>query len=314
MIDGNPDALRVRTCCPCCESTAYRVIAREPYGGAGLKRLLDEHYGGRANHAAIAKFDYELVRCTSCGLGYQRTVPASDLLNEIYEQWIVPAGEKDRLYRSRELSYYRYLAEQLQFVIQHLKRKPSTVRALDFGMGWAEWATMAKAFGCQISGMELSADRVTNAQSIGIEVVQWEDLATRKFDFINTEQVFEHLIDPLPTLRHLANALDGSGLIRVSVPDARASMRALAKRRDFAALSSQQVMSIAPLEHVNCFDYRSLVALGKFAGLRPVRPGLRHLYNSSSGWFELRNALRLILRPIYRHIFPKSTVVYFCRQ
>jgi 2-polyprenyl-3-methyl-5-hydroxy-6-metoxy-1,4-benzoquinol methylase len=239
-------------------------------------------------------------------------VPGNDLLNEIYEEWI-PPGEKDRLHRSRDLNYYRYLAEQLQFVVQHLKKNPSAIRALDFGMGWAEWATMAKAFGCQISGSELSAHRVEHAQSIGIEIVQWEDLARRKFDFINTEQVFEHLIDPLPTLRHLANAIDGGGLIRISVPDSRAALRALAKR-NFAALSSKQVMPIAPLEHVNCFEYRSLVALGKLAGLRPVRPSLRHLYNSSSGWFSFRNALRLTLRPIYRHVFPKSTVVYFCRR
>jgi hypothetical protein len=44
-----------------------------------------------------------------------------------------------------------------------------------------------------------------------------------------------------------------------------------------------------------------------------VRPKLRQLYNSSSGWMHPRQVLRLLTRPIYRHVFPKSTFVYFAR-
>jgi hypothetical protein len=38
---------------------------------------------------------------------------------------------------------------------------------------------------------------------------------------------------------------------------------------------------------------------------------LRLLYNGCSGWLEPRQALRNLLRPLYRHVYPKSTFVHF---
>ncbi|HTZ00602.1 MAG TPA: hypothetical protein VMB75_12240, partial [Rhodocyclaceae bacterium] len=80
-----------------------------------------------------------------------------------------------------------------------------------------------------------------------------------------------------------------------------------------ACVERDFIMPIQPLEHVNCFDFRSLAELGRRAGLKVVRPSLRLLYNGSSGWVDPRQAAKNLLRPIYRHIFPKSTFVYFAR-
>jgi hypothetical protein len=55
------------------------------------------------------------------------------------------------------------------------------------------------------------------------------------------------------------------------------------------------------------------VELGRQVGLKPLRPRPRLLYNGASGWLELREAARNLLRPIYRHIYPKSTFVYFSK-
>jgi hypothetical protein len=57
-----------------------------------------------------------------------------------------------------------------------------------------------------------------------------------------------------------------------------------------------------------------LVRLAANAGLRPMRPSLRLIYNASSGWLYPRQAARLLLRPLYRHVYPKSTFVYFVRD
>lgn len=64
-------------------------------------------------------------------------------------------------------------------------------------MGWGDWFQMAQSFGCKAAGMELSEARVSHAQSRGVPAVEWQELASRRFDFINTEQVFEHVTDPL---------------------------------------------------------------------------------------------------------------------
>jgi hypothetical protein len=287
-------------------------VLRESFHSPALKGFLEQHYEGRADTESLREFNYEVARCRDCGLGYQRTIPGTALLNQIYEHWI-PPSEKDRLLQKYNLADFSYLAEQVQFLVRHFRRNPHSIRVFDFGMGWSEWASMARSFGCQVSGCELSVARVEHAKSIGIEVIGWDDIPHRRFHFINTEQVFEHLLEPLETLQHLARSLERDGILKISVPDARRALRKLEEHPSFGALSPTLLVPVQPLEHVNCFEYRSLVAMARKAGLRPLRPSLRLLYSSSSGWLELKQALRLALRPIYRHWFPRSTFVYFVR-
>jgi hypothetical protein len=298
--------------CPSCDHTAFSVLAQEPFDSPPFREYFAAQYEGRADVEALAGANYELVRCTHCGLGYQRTVPGPALLDELYEHWL-PQSEKERLYNQYSLDDFRYLDEQVQFLVQHFKTNPSSIRVFDFGLGWGEWATMAKAFGCQVAGSELSPARVENAQSNGIEIVGWDDIPNRRFHYINAEQVFEHLLTPVETMKHLGSALEQGGILKVGVPDARAALRELERARTFGGLAAVHRMPVAPLEHVNCFEHGSLVKMAKNAGLQPLRPGLRILYNSSSGWLSLRRAVRLLVRPVYRHWYPRTTFVYFVK-
>ena len=313
MTDQPQDTVVERDHCPSCSSTAFNVIVREPFESPALRTYFDEHYEGRADLAPLKGFNYELVRCRNCGLGYQRTIPGKDLLHQIYEHWI-PPSEKERLQRQYSLEDFRYWAEQVQFLVQHLRISPHSIRIFDFGLGWSEWAIMARAFGCRVAGSELSSARVQHARSIGIEVIEWNEIPNRRFHFINTEQVFEHLLAPLDTLKQLVSGLEPGGVLKISVPDCRPALRRLEKDHSLSVLSHSRLMPVAPLEHVNCFEYRSLVRLAGTAGLHPVRPSLRLLYNSTSGWLSPKKALRAALRPIYRHWFPKSTFVYFVKE
>lgn len=50
--------------------------------------------------------------------------------------------------------------------------------------------------------------------------MSWEEIPQHQFDFINTEQVFEHIPKPLETLRYLKKALKTNGVLKISVPTA----------------------------------------------------------------------------------------------
>ncbi|MEO8464135.1 MAG: class I SAM-dependent methyltransferase [Gammaproteobacteria bacterium] len=313
MTQQPQDSVLERERCPGCGSTAFNFIVRESFESLALKTYFEQHYEGRADLKLLKGFSYELVRCRDCGLGYQRTIPGTHLLNQIYEHWIPPT-EKERLQRQYDLNDFRYWAEQVQFLVQYLRLSPHSIRVFDFGLGWSEWASMARAFGCQVAGAELSPARIQHARSIGIEIIEWNDIPTRSFHFINTEQVFEHLLEPLETLKHLAGSLETGGILKISVPDSRSALRRIEKGGNFGALSRSDRMPVAPLEHVNCFEYRSLVRLAGMAHLRPIRPRLRLVYDSASGWLSPHRALKALLRPIYRHWWPKSTFVYFVKQ
>ena len=112
------------------------------------------------------------------------------------------------------------------------------------------------------------------------------------FDVINLEQVLEHLVDPIEVLTHLGRSLEKDGVLRVSVPDGRKMAARLAGLESSMSVEPGYLMPVQPLDHLNCFSYTSLVAIGESAELRLVRPSLRKLFDSVSGWCSLKGAAR----------------------
>lgn len=303
-------ALAKREQCPSCGSRGARVLLSVPYESPGVQGFIKTHYHRPPDTTPLAGSSYEIVRCESCALGYQRYVPGPELLQTIYDEWI-SATPKEHARSRYGLEDYRLLSQEVQFVIEHFRKPPGSIQVLDFGMGWGVWSRMAMAFGCNVAGAELSVARQQHARSIGVEVLQWDELPGRNFHFINTEQVFEHLVEPATTLRHLATALADGGILRISVPNCRAALRALEKKPSFEALSTEDVRALHPLEHLNGFEATTLEQFGRGAGLTPIRPSLRLMYNGTSGWLQPKAAVKSLLRPLYRHVYPKSTVGYF---
>jgi transcription elongation factor Elf1 len=304
-------ALKTRTECPGCRSASLSVVYEEPYTGPGIQAYLTRHYEGHASGSANSGV-YTLARCNSCGLAFQQQVPGENLLGEIYNGW-VPGTEFEREHRNYSLDEYRYLAEQVQFIIQYFGRAPAELDMLDFGFGWAHWSKMAMGFGCKVWGVELSEERARHGASVGLRVISLADLPSRRFHFINTEQVFEHLTEPRLVLGKLRDAMASDGILKISVPNAVSVLKKISQGQKFGALSADDQMPIAPLEHINAFTHDSLVAFGQEFGLQPLRPSLLRLYNSASGLLQPKNLARVLARPIYRHIFPRTTFVYFVR-
>ncbi len=311
MPDSTQPILVRRERCPGCQREAAKLLYSEPLDSPAITRYMRDHYEGRVERS-FGGYDYQLARCGHCGLAFQAQVPSAELIEEIYDRWL-PATERAVVASHFGLDDYRYLAEQVEFMLGHFRLRPFELKALDFGFGWAEWAKMAGAYGVDVCGAELSQVRIAYARSVGIPIVDSRALPEQEFHFINTEQVFEHLLEPGAVLKQLAAALRPGGLVKISVPNAAKAIGKLLGAKTFAALGKDDIMPVAPFEHINAFTYASLVAMGKEAGLAPLRPSLRTLYNSSSGWLEPRAALKRLARPLYRHVYPKTTFVYFVR-
>jgi SAM-dependent methyltransferase len=299
-----------RDVCPGCSSGSFRVLIKIPYDHESVQNFLRNHYHRPPDTGPLSGWNYELLRCETCRLAFQRYVPGAMLLQDIYDRWISTKGiERDQA--DRTLDQSAELAQEVHFLISESGLRPGSLQVLDFGMGWSKWLKMARAFGCQVSGTDLSVERQRYARSVGIEVLDWGDIPKRRFHFINAEQVFEHLVDPGGVLGHLAAALADNGVLRISVPNARSTLRLLERNKAFGALSPWQIMSIQPLEHINSFEPATLERFGRLAGLEAFRPNLWLIYNSSSNWFSPRKAAKALLRPVYRHVWPKTTLVFF---
>lgn len=298
-----------RTACPVCEAPLSEAteIYRLGYASSEMRRYLISFYGaqGTPEPERLADEEFVLKQCNECSVIFQLAVPSENFSYDLYEHWINPdlAYGLDRETRSSD--YFAAMARELATFLGHFKSR-HPLKVFDFGMGWGEWCLMAKAFGCEVFGAELSDARKAHARQQGIEIRDLEDIPSSYFDVIHTEQVFEHLVEPLPILRRLRQALSPGGLLKISVPDGTGIQRRLATP-DWSAPKGTpaSLNAVAPLEHVNCFNHESLMKLGKKCGLEPVKFKLRETY---AGMIRVDGSMRHLIKgfltPIYRRVRP----------
>lgn len=263
----------IRQPCPCCKSTSSTTLCKVGYTESPLKEYLDSFYSpiGGVEFEYLAKSYYILDECQDCGLIYQKEIPNEFLMFKLYEQWMKPERSLERYKNRHDAKYFAWVAREIARVIQYLDVMPSQVKFLDFGLGWGNWCLIAKGFGCDVYGTELSQVRIDRARASGIKIISWEEILNHQFDFINAEQLFEHLADPLETLVYLKQALSPDGIIRVNVPHGWDIKRRLEIWDWQAPRESENSLNpVAPLQHINCYTYEVLVKMGQRAGLEAM--------------------------------------------
>jgi 2-polyprenyl-3-methyl-5-hydroxy-6-metoxy-1,4-benzoquinol methylase len=299
--------------CPACDSERLTIIYQRPYDKPPIREYLQEFYSpqGKVEIEYLVGANYILCECVRCGLIFQKDIPNSTLTKRLYDIWIDPEKAFQRQ-KQKGLDYYSSCAQEIMRIISFLDKPPASLTFLDFGMGWGEWALMAKAFGCDSYGTELSETRVEHARINGLVVISGDEIPKYRFDFINTEQVFEHIPNPLGTLRHLKEGLKPNGVIKVSVPTGRGVERRL-QVMDWKAPkgTNNSLNPVAPLEHINYFRRRSLIKMANEVGMELISIPLRLQYKYTANWDGIRQIARNILLPIYRNILKRQNYLFF---
>lgn len=302
-----------RSECPACASGRFRTIYQSQYDEPPIKDYLVNFYSpqGRVEFEYLDGAMYVLNECDVCGLIFQKDIPNDTLMERLYEYWIDSKKVFSQHQKQDGLGYYLYYAQEIAQVISYFNKLPSSLRFFDFGMGWGKWALMAKAFGCDSYGAELSVERLEYAKANGIKIILWDVIPKYKFDFINTEQVFEHLSKPLQTLRHLKKALKANGILKISVPTANDIDRRL-KIMDWASPkdSKYSLNPVAPLEHINFFRRSSLVKMAKEAGMEEIYIPIKTQYRYSTDWCGPKRMAKNVLLPIFRNFLKKQNYIF----
>lgn len=262
-----------REICPVCFCDETTAIQTKDYCERQIRDYLINFYSpqGKVELEFLDGAQYILQECSSCELIYQRFIPNNELTFRLYEKWIDPKVVYEMYERSYPLSYYTYYASIVEAIINHFGKNPGQLKVLDFSMGWGNWARMAKAFGCEVYGTELSPTRIAHAEKHGIQILSSDKIWAYKFDFINADQIFEHIPEPAKTLDYLKQSLKSQRIIRICVPDG-INIKEKLKKQNWTADkdSPDSLNEVAPLEHINCFNQRSLLTLGQRAGLRSI--------------------------------------------
>ncbi len=222
-------------------------------------------------------------------------------MEKLYSLWISPERSLNKR-KHADITLYSTYAREVENISFLLNKKPAEIDVLDFGMGWGYWCLMAKAFGYNVMGLEASKERIDFARGTGIDTIGWSDIPADEFDFINTHQVFEHIPDPLGTLKLLVTGLRKGGFIKIAVPNGRKVEQELGNPKWKASKNA-----IAPLEHINCFTHKTLLKLGELANLEEEQPFLLNQRHN------LKLYLKGILGKYYHRYFP-NTRFYFMRK
>jgi SAM-dependent methyltransferase len=303
-----------RHACPACATSRIQRVFARPYADPHLREALTAFYAevGELDYAALLGAEYALARCHHCGLIFQTEVPDATLLARLYEEWISPARAFARHHGDPPPHRRAALECEARMAASMVAADAPRV-ALDYGCGWGEWACQIGTLGFAPWGTELSATRRIRAEQSGIRIIADADLPDHLFGLINLDQVLEHVPSPRATLSLLAARLHPGGVLRVGVPNGLLVSRALRRfDRELERPRLGRLNPVAPLEHLNCFTFHSLLRLAEACGLRRVRPPWNVLWRNIV--VPPGNAARLkaLLRPLYlRSRF--STLLFFHR-
>ena len=285
-----------------CDSSPGRTLYRCRFEDQPIRDYLLGFYPGfdDADFAMLAGGELVIEECAHCACVWQRFAPGDELLTTLYESWAAGDGG---LERHDNLAYHRAAAEEVLLALGLAGRRPSEVSVLDFGMGWGRWPRLAAAFGMRAYGVELSATQAAYADTQGVTVLALDELPDETFHFINTEQVFEHLVEPRQTLQRLARSLAPGGWIKIAVPDG----SGMAEQLQEPDWSSRSLNPVAPLEHLNAFGDQALGELGSRAGLRRATLPAAAVYAATIGLWPPKRVARGVARPLVRRFAPGAT-------
>tara|TARA_B100000900_G_scaffold416209_1_gene450076 strand:+ start:2606 stop:3532 length:927 start_codon:yes stop_codon:yes gene_type:complete len=299
-----------RRSCPICSSKESNVLFSIPFSDKKVEEYLTNFYENRAKLKYLVNKNYILIECLNCKCIYQKNILDSDGMRELYENWAISSEEATKI-KQNSLDNNSEILKELLVIISYFKKMPHELTVLDFGMGSGKWAMIAKALGCNVYGFDLSSTKMKVGRDNGINCLTYDQITKLRFDFINTEQVFEHLPEPTQTLQYLSSTLKNDGLIKISVPFC-SSISKRIKKLNWSATKAEKnsLGPIAPLEHINFFRRESIIIMGEKASLKEILIPMKLFYRFNSNWDSLKGVLRNFLLPIYLNILKRRNYIF----
>lgn len=245
----------VRKNCLLCQSSDLIEVRRESNNLKGIDSL-----------DSYLRQDSVLVKCTSCGFAFVKSIPSDDAF---YAQ----------LYRDdeRDVSIdYKFSGKRLIFkeVLKTLGDSlPARTRLLDIGAGTGAFVKAASEK-YEASGIELSDSSVAFAQSqhLPIRNINFMDLRSdeQTYDALTLIDVLEHLPDPAAAISKFRALLNSQGYLFIKVPN----YPAQAVKQDLMkglGLSKAGIMQ--DYIHINHFTMNSLCEFLNANGFKVHKSG-----------------------------------------
>lgn len=270
-----------RSACPVCDGHDIVRIYTARYDEDPVRALVQSNFGrqGVIDWSLLADVPFEVDKCRTCDVLFQVQTPNEAMLEIIYTRMISPefldAYERGLL----TLDEFHRIAGEFTVLFEMIGKHPADITMLDFGVGQGRWARVARAMGATVYVTEIGEDKKRLARTLGLEVIEDEDVDSMTFDLVHTEQVLEHLVHPGRDFARLARAVAPGGLFKAAIPfrgklEQLLATKGLPTEAMFASGGAKAIpgeteafASIQPLEHLNAFSEKTIDWLATNNGL-----------------------------------------------
>ena len=250
-----------------------------------MTSFLDRYYKGQIDINLLKEYEFRLLECSYCNLIFQEQIPNEKFSYELYEKYI---DKEDSLKKkdNYEQKYYKKLFYEISLIKNIFKKKSEEISVLDFGAGWGYWLNYLKKNNFDVYAYEVSESRINFLKKNNIKIISNLENLDNKFDFIYSEETFEHISNPRETLINLSKILKKDGFIMLRFPSSFLFKFKLNKKYKPCSDCAH------PLEHINLLKKKSFEAIIFDSDLRIIN--LKSKFN-----FSFKNFLKDIKNFFY---------------
>ena len=245
------------------------------YKSNKLRKFLKKYY--RYNSFKLQDYCYDLIECKNCTGIFQRYIPNKNFSSDIYNKIISAKNSLEKKLNFSNINFRKYFNES-KIIEKIMNKKPRNITVLEFGSGWGTWTKFLKANNFKVDCFEISKKRINYMKKDNINVLKNLNSVRKKYDFIYSDQTFEHLNDPKKTINTLSMLLKKNGHMLLGFPSSFLFKRKLNKKYIPSKDAAQ------PLEHINLFNKKCLKIMIRDASLKIIH--FKSIYD-----FSLKNIL-----------------------
>jgi 2-polyprenyl-3-methyl-5-hydroxy-6-metoxy-1,4-benzoquinol methylase len=243
--------------------------------------------------------------CRDCALIFQYPPPDGSAMQAYADEQYASGLYRDYVEaRPMKLMHFRRRLESLQPLLQ-------TGRLLDIGCSCGYFMEVAAERGYDVHGVEFSSTAISAAaDTVRPRILQGmlEDMPHNQkgtFDVVSAFDLIEHIDQPTPFLRSVAEFLRPGGKVVICTPDSEHFLRYV--------MGSRWPM-LQPMQHLSIFSRRSLRTALEQSGFTDVRMGTAYKTLSAAYLVDQIRTLNPVLSKAMRaclSVVPSSAVTAY---
>jgi len=224
---------------------------------------------------------FPIVRCTKCGLVYERIRPTFETIHFAYPEFYTTdmlKSSRTGLIRQKleHFAYSTIMKRRIKILSKRVKLE-QTSKVLDIGCSHGDFLeALYRTRNCKVYGLEISQKDIDFIKAerpyISIcneDIMHIRSLPEKSFDLITLYHVLEHLHDPKKVLEKVNTLLNTGGKLIISTQNFNSLSRRLLRKR--------WPLNDSP-RHLYHFTLRTLTMYLEAAGFTVLK---KHFYSDS---------------------------------